>query len=396
MSRTPRCASSSSNSSTFRTTSVGGSWPNDRFQRTFAQKWNPCCVTILPRVEFFAGRISGVAQDVVAWGIKPTSRYCGPYRLVRLLGTGGMGLVYLAERCDGEIQQKVAIKLLRADADRPAWRERFLKERQFLANLNHPSIARLLDAGRTEDGRPYLVMEHVEGTTIDEYAAALDLRAQLKLFLQVCEAVAHAHRHLIIHRDLKPGNILVDSSGRPKLLDFGIAKLLDVATEETQTVERLLTPQYASPEQARGDIQTTATDVYSLAAVLYSLLTGRPPRESPSVASAIPAPSSRTETPARRRPCLAKGVARRAGRAVRIRGRVCGRDPPDSRVRGQWALAPPMPGIGPASSCGGPGFRSSGDPYDRRPNGRHLGRQSSTCNCRTAIQPGPPVVRQAV
>ena len=190
-----------------------------------------------------------------------------------------MGTVYLAERHDGEIEQKVAIKLLRADADRPTWRERFLRERQLLAYLNHPSIARLLDAGHTKDGRPYLVMEHVEGVTIEEYAASLDLQSKLELFLLVCDGVAHAHRHLIIHRDLKPSNILVDASGHPKLLDFGIAKLLDVTADATGTIDRLLTPTYASPEQLRGDVQTTATDVYSLGAVLYRLLTGRSPRE---------------------------------------------------------------------------------------------------------------------
>ncbi|MGH9662291.1 MAG: serine/threonine-protein kinase, partial [Bryobacteraceae bacterium] len=170
---------------------------------------------------------------------------CGPYRLVRLLGSGGMGAVYLGERSDGEIQQKVAVKLLRASADRPAWRDRFLRERQLLADLNHPSIARLLDAGHTSDGRPYLVMEYVDGVPIDAYAAGLDLRRQLRLFLQVCDGVAHAHRHLIIHRDLKPSNILVDASGQPKLLDFGIAKLLSTTADATQTVDRLLTPYYA-------------------------------------------------------------------------------------------------------------------------------------------------------
>ena len=206
--------------------------------------------------------------------------YCGPYRLVRLLGSGGMGAVYLGERTDGEIQQQVAVKLLRAGADRPAWRDRFLRERQLLADLNHPSIARLLDAGHTSDGRPYLVMEYVDGVPIDTYAAELDLRHQLLLFLQVCEGVSHAHRHLIIHRDLKPSNVLVDGSGHPKLLDFGIAKLLTTAEDATQTVERLLTPYYASPEQLRGSSQTTATDVYSLGAVLYKLLTGRSPHES--------------------------------------------------------------------------------------------------------------------
>ncbi len=226
---------------------------------------------------------------------------CGPYRLVRLLGSGGMGSVYLAERSDGEIEQKVAVKLLHARSNRPAWRDRFLKERQLLATLNHPSIARVVDAGHAGDGQPYLVMEFVDGVPIDVYAAGKDLREQLTLFLRVCEGVSHAHRHLIIHRDLKPSNILVDASGQPKLLDFGIAKLLDETGDATQTVERLLTPNYASPEQLLGTNQTTATDVYSLGALLYKVLTGRSPHESDTKSSQamevitgakrIPAPS---------------------------------------------------------------------------------------------------------
>ncbi len=224
-------------------------------------------------------RVSHAAEEALRSGGSGELSYCGPYRLTRLLGSGGMGTVYLADRSDGEIQQKVAIKLLRADANRPAWHERFLRERQLLAYLNHPAIARVMDAGHTSDGRPYLVMEYVDGVPIDDYAAGLDLRDQLRLFLSVCDGVSHAHRQLIIHRDLKPSNILVDVSGQPKLLDFGIAKLLDDTRDATQTVERLLTPNYASPEQLRGSNQTTATDVYSLGAVLYKLLTGRSPHD---------------------------------------------------------------------------------------------------------------------
>lgn len=210
---------------------------------------------------------------------------CGPYRLLRLLGSGGMGSVYLAERTDGELERQVAIKLLRADSQRPGWRERFLKERQLLASLNHPSIVRVLDAGHTQDGLPYLVMEYVDGTPVDVAASKLDLRGSLALFARVCDGVAHAHRHLIIHRDLKPSNILVDPSGQPKILDFGIAKLLDDTADATQTAERLLTPNYASPEQVAGGTQTTATDIYSLGAILYKILTGRSPHESETGAS---------------------------------------------------------------------------------------------------------------
>ncbi len=208
---------------------------------------------------------------------------CGPYRLLRQIGAGGMGKVYLAERSDGEIHQRVAVKLLRQDVDHPAWRERFLRERQMLANLHHPAIARLLDAGHTGSGSPYLAMEYVDGVPIDAMdAGGWGIRERIALFLQVCEGVAHAHQNLVIHRDLKPSNILVDAAGRPKLLDFGIAKVLNADAEgsdPTRTVERMLTPYYASPEQFRGGPQTTATDIYSLGAVLYRLLAGRSPHD---------------------------------------------------------------------------------------------------------------------
>lgn len=232
------------------------------------------------RAKSLTACVAGAAEDMLdgAAGREPGS--CGPYRLARLLGSGGMGAVYLAERADGEIEQKVAIKLLRADGHRPGWRDRFLRERQLLASLNHPSIVHVIDAGHTDDGRPYLAMEYVEGVPIDVYAEGIELRDRLKLFLHVCEGVSHAHQHLIIHRDLKPSNILVDGWGQPKVLDFGIAKLLDETQDTTQTVERLLTPNYASPEQLGGGQQSTATDVYSLGAVLYRLLTGRSPHQT--------------------------------------------------------------------------------------------------------------------
>lgn len=201
----------------------------------------------------------------------------GSYRLVRLLGRGGMSAVYLAERADGEVTQNVAIKLLRYGSDEPAFRDRFLRERQILASLNHHGIARLLDAGHTPDGQPYLVMEYIDGTPIDAAAGRLDLRAKLELFLAACDAVSYAHRNLVIHRDLKPSNILVDAAGRPKLLDFGIAKILEPDQSQTQTGERLMTPEFASPEQIRGGAHSASSDIYSLGAVLYTLLTGRSP-----------------------------------------------------------------------------------------------------------------------
>jgi len=206
-------------------------------------------------------------------------RRIGPYRLLRELGHGGVGVVYLAERIDGAYHQQVAIKLLQrhlADLEE----HRLRAERQILAQLDHPAIARLLDGGATEDGTPYLVMELVDGEPIDVYCRrhGLGLEQKIRLFLEVCAAVESAHRRLVVHRDLKPANILVDTEGRPKLLDFGVAKLLDDADQAnlTRTAERRLTPGYASPEQVLGQPITTATDVYSLGTVLYELLTGHP------------------------------------------------------------------------------------------------------------------------
>lgn len=202
---------------------------------------------------------------------------CGPFRLIKSIGRGGMGTVFLAERADGEVTQQAAIKLLSFSPETATFRERFLQERQIMASLNHQGIARLLDAGHTADGRPYLALEYVNGVPIDVFVEGLDLRAKLVLFLRVCDAVSYAHRNLVIHRDLKPSNILVTASGEPKLLDFGIAKILDAAIQTTQTAERMLTPEYASPEQIRGGGQSTATDVYSLGAIFYKLLTGNSP-----------------------------------------------------------------------------------------------------------------------
>lgn len=204
------------------------------------------------------------------------------YRVLRELARGGMGVVYLAERDDGEYRGQVAIKLLtRAAALQPAAIARLRQERQILARLNHPHIARLLDGGTTTGGMPYLVLEYVEGARIDDYCRAHQpaLAERLSLFLKVCDAVAYAHRNLVIHRDLKPGNILVTPAGEPKLLDFGIAKILESADDGTLTQEgaRLLTPRYASPEQIRGEPVSTVSDVYSLGVLLYELLTGDSP-----------------------------------------------------------------------------------------------------------------------
>lgn len=203
----------------------------------------------------------------------------GVYRLIEQIGHGGMGEVYRAERADGQYKKRVAIKFVRAGFDTAAIFERFRKERQVLASLDHPNIARLLDGGTTEKGIPYVVMELIEGTPIDQYCQLhkLNLTERLRLFQQVASAVQYAHQRLVIHRDIKPGNILVTEEGTPKLLDFGIAKILDPAAAFEETLMNPMTVEYASPEQIRGEPITTATDVYSLGVVLYQLLTGRTP-----------------------------------------------------------------------------------------------------------------------
>ncbi len=208
----------------------------------------------------------------------------GPYRLVSILGRGGSGIVYLAHRIDSEYSAQVAIKVVDGVLMHPDLGRRIRAERQILADLDHPGIARLLDAGETASGQPCLIMEYVQGEPVDAYCdrARLDVAARVRLFLQVCTAVQYAHRNLVVHRDLKPANILVTPPGTPKLLDFGIAKLLDsdsgpARAGETRLGERLLTPQYASPEQFVGGRITTASDVYALGVVLYELLSGRRP-----------------------------------------------------------------------------------------------------------------------
>jgi len=206
----------------------------------------------------------------------------GPYRMVRELGHGGMGSVYLAARADDAYQKLVAIKIIRRGLDTEDIIRRFRSERQILASLEHPNITRLLDAGSTDDGLPYLVMEYIEGEPIDQYCDAYQLNTteRLKMFQQVCAAVRYAHQNLVIHRDIKPGNVLVMKDGVPRLLDFGIAKLLASGSESpdvTLTIARRLTPEYASPEQVRGEAITTASDLYSLGVLLYWLLSGCSP-----------------------------------------------------------------------------------------------------------------------
>jgi eukaryotic-like serine/threonine-protein kinase len=211
-------------------------------------------------------------------------RTIGQYELVAKLGSGGMGEVYRGVRADDQFHKQVAIKLIRQGYDTALIVRRFRNERQILATLEHPNIAALLDGGTTEDGLPFFVMELVEGQPIDQYCDAhkLDVGERLKLFRSVCDAVQYAHQNLIVHRDLKPQNILVTAQGVPKLLDFGIGKILSVSPQQpgadrTVTLLPIMTPDYASPEQVRNEAITTATDVYSLGAILYVLLTGRRP-----------------------------------------------------------------------------------------------------------------------
>ncbi|MEO0951957.1 MAG: serine/threonine-protein kinase [Pseudomonadota bacterium] len=215
--------------------------------------------------------------------VQPTSQFIQQYRILRLLGEGGMGQVYLAERNDEQYQQRVAIKVLGVQRPTTELVQRFRAERQILATLDHPNIARLLDGGETDDGAPFLVLEYIDGQSVDSYCddQRLDTRARLRMFTKICVAVDHAHRNLIIHRDIKPSNILVKANGEPKLLDFGIAKLLESSGDDFQTRSsaRLMSPLHASPEQIRGEPVSVASDIYSLGVLLYQLLTGQHPYE---------------------------------------------------------------------------------------------------------------------
>lgn len=211
----------------------------------------------------------------------------GPFRLLRELGSGGMGRVWLAERADGEYRQQVAIKALKRGMDSDEVLRRFRVERQILANLTHPNIVHLLEGGATSDGMPYLVMDFVDGQPLDEYCAKAkpSLNARLHIFLAICDAVSYAHQRLLVHRDIKPGNVLITADGIPKLLDFGIAKILDpssmaLTAAHTSAHTPLMTPQYSSPEQVQGELVTTSTDVYGLGLLLYELLVDAPAFET--------------------------------------------------------------------------------------------------------------------
>jgi eukaryotic-like serine/threonine-protein kinase len=225
----------------------------------------------------------GQAMDGFAESEHGAGERVGPYRIVRTIGTGGMGIVYLAERADQQFEQQVAIKLVRQRLLDPEVERRLVAERQILANLDHPNIARLFDGGTMPDGTPYLVMEYIDGVPIDRYCDQnrLGIHARLQLIRTVCSAIHYAHQTLVVHRDIKPSNILVTADGVPKLLDFGIARILDASGDSTAGITRdgavILTPENAAPEQVRGEAITTATDTYALGVLMYRLLTGCPP-----------------------------------------------------------------------------------------------------------------------
>jgi len=209
--------------------------------------------------------------------IESVPDHIGPYRIEEEIGQGGMGTVYRASRDDGQFRHQVAVKILSLAAT-PSLYRRFLDEQQILANLSHANIARLLDGGITRSGLSYIVMEFIEGEPIDRYCESRPVSERLRLFRTVCAAVHHAHQNLIVHRDLKPANVLVTADGAPKLLDFGVAKMLSPDQRRSDvTIVQAMTPEYASPEQIRGGLVSTASDVYSLGTILYELLTGRRP-----------------------------------------------------------------------------------------------------------------------
>jgi serine/threonine-protein kinase len=244
-----------------------------------------------------AAVVPGILAEL---GTAPANGMIGPYRLLRAIGEGGMGEVWLAERSDGSYEQQVAIKLLKRGMDTRAILRRFMQERRILARLHHPQIVRLIDGGMSEDGRPYYAMDFVDGLPITRHAAAqaLSVGARVALLIEVADAVAYAHTQLVVHRDLKPSNVLVDGEGRPRVLDFGIAKLIEESGEETRTGtgQRVLSPAYAAPEQILGEAIGTPADVYALGLMLCELLTGQLPRRRVGTTPALLAMEASRET----------------------------------------------------------------------------------------------------
>lgn len=230
---------------------------------------------------------SGITEEIENYQISPIpllpnleGEIFGRYRLLRKLGAGGMGVVYLADRIDGEYDQKVALKILQNRFQHESFIQKFKNEKQILANLIHPNIVRILDGGTSEHDWPYIVMEYVEGINITDYISeqALSLKEKLTLFVRLCNVISFAHQNLIIHRDIKPANILVDKAGDLKLLDFGIAKLINADSQNTQETQQImLTPDYASPEHITGSPLRASSEVYSLGVMLYEIITGNNP-----------------------------------------------------------------------------------------------------------------------
>jgi eukaryotic-like serine/threonine-protein kinase len=277
-----------------------------------------CCA--VPWPEIFPPRETAEGAGGDALPPERTGERVGRYRLLRGIGRGGMANVYLAERADGQFEQRVAIKLLRRGLDTDDVVRRFVSERQILSSLSHPNIARLLDGGATEDGLPYLVMEHVEGVPLTAWCdeRRLPVPDRLRLFCDVARAVHHAHQHLVVHRDLKPSNILVDAEGRVKLLDFGIARLLEPEDAHgTRTILPPLTPEYASPEQIRGETTTTGSDIYQLGILLCQLLSGRRPYELRVLSPAALVRAVAAATPARPSDLVTEASAHARGARTR-------------------------------------------------------------------------------
>jgi predicted Ser/Thr protein kinase len=318
---------------------------------------NPSCGFAPDARDFIEeGALQLAAQTLPKPATQPPVRHIEGYEIISHIGSGGMGEVYLAR--DTKLQRNVALKLVRMDFGAPGIVARFGHEERILASLNHPNIAQLYDAGIATGEIPFFAMEYIEGVRLDEdcNAKALSVRERLELFRKVCAAVHYAHQRLVIHRDLKPSNILVTPDGEPKLLDFGIAKIVDpegADSAQTITLKNVMTPDYASPEQVRGESMTTASDIYSLGVILYELLTGErpvPPNDAPPERSRqghhrtgaaaaehrgaeqrakLRVPRSQI-SPRRPRHHRADGAAERAGAPLRLGGAILGghRTPP--------------------------------------------------------------------
>ncbi len=296
--------------------------------------------------ELLAAHLAAASRPPEGQAIpEDVNRMIGPYRLRGQLGQGGMGTVFLALRDDGTFRKSVALKILRRDLATSDLLERFQQERQVLANLDHPNIARILDGGQTPDGLPYYVMEYVEGLPLDKFCdeRQLDLQDRVKIFVQICDAVEYLHEHLVVHRDLKPSNILVTADSSVKLLDFGVARQqIAAANAELTAVQgRMLTPGYASPEQFSGSPVTKASDIYTLGVILYLLLTGSLPHADPAdkLTTEPLAPSSKIREDLQRTPETTSQLRRRITGDLDYVVLMCLRRDPRNRYASASALA---------------------------------------------------------